>query len=86
MGDSPDINGVCRDGVTLCNSAGCCGTNNGYDTIDFDDGTCTYIKVIYGCLNNTYSINFLFDYLSLQCNQNNPQLQKHYFLLKYHGL
>jgi hypothetical protein len=57
MGDSPDINGVCRDG-TLCNSAGCCGTNNGYDAIDYDDGSCTYTNVIYGCLNNVYSINY----------------------------
>ena len=57
MGSSPDINDTCRDG-TICTGAGCCGTNNGYDPIDVDDGTCDITGAIYGCLSNPNSINY----------------------------
>jgi len=56
VGSSP-LNGICRDGTT-CNNVGCCGTNNGYDAIDFDDGSCDMSGVVYGCKNDIYAMNY----------------------------
>ena len=54
IGSSPDINGTCADGSTCSPlpTPGCCGAGNGYDPIEFDDGTCNITGIIYGCLSN----------------------------------